>query len=490
MSMKEISILVVDDDHLQRKTLVDLLARWGHQVSDCETLAGAAEELARSSFDLVLLDMRLPDGDGLQFLVEQKKTNHDLNAVIITAYADIQTAIAAIKCGAFDYLPKPFEYEQLEKIIRNVCSEVDLRRRVNALSELTAAPPSGDTWNLDGIIVKTESARKIFETAQRLAAAPDTTVLVLGQSGTGKGLLAKTIHRLSSRASLPFIDINCSAIPEQLMESELFGYEKGAFTDAKARKIGLLEAAEGGTVFLDEIGDMSLNLQGKLLKVIEEKEFRRLGSARPTRVDIRVFAATNRNLKERISEGKFREDLYYRLSVFPIELPPLSQRTECIMPLAEHYLKVYARKQGRNVGGFSTGARQALLSYSWPGNIRELCNVIERSVILCAGDTVQAGDFGLPATGAALQSQPDLAEAQPQINAPEGVLSEQTPEQPAMPCSEQTQAQFQPISLAESEKKLISNVLAHVAGNRSKAAEILKIHRTTLYKKIEEYKLS
>jgi DNA-binding NtrC family response regulator len=487
--MKDISILVVDDDRLQRKTLVDLLVRWGHQVTDCETLAEAGEELARATFDLVLLDMRLPDGDGLQFLVEQKKANPDLDAVIITAYADIQTAIAAIKCGAFDYLPKPFEYEQLEKIIRNACAEVDLRRRVSALSELTAAPPSGDAWNLDGIIVKTESARRIFETAKRLAAAPDTTVLILGQSGTGKGLLAKTIHRLSARAALPFIDINCSAIPEQLMESELFGYEKGAFTDAKVRKIGLLEAADGGTVFLDEIGDMSLNLQGKLLKVIEEKEFRRLGSARTTRVDVRVFAATNRDLKE-------REDLYYRLSVFPIELPPLSKRTDCILPLAEHYLKLYSRKQGRSVSGFSPDAQRALLAYAWPGNIRELCNVIERSVILCSGDRVQAGDLGLPGapTGPALPPAPEPEE-------PKGEpvpASAQNPEpagrsvpDPVLSAQAGVQAKpFQPISLAESEKRLIAGVLAHVGGNRSKAAEILKIHRTTLYKKIEEYKLS
>ncbi len=489
--MKEISVLVVDDDRLQRKSLVDLLARWGHQVTDCETLAQAGEELLRATFDLVLLDMRLPDGDGLQFLVEQKRANADFAAVIITAYADIQTAIAAIKCGAFDYLPKPFEFEQLEKIIRNACAEVDLRRRVSALSEITASQPAGDIWNMDGIIVKTESARHIFETAQRLAAAPDTTVLILGQSGTGKGLLAKTIHRFSSRGAMPFIDINCSAIPEQLMESELFGYEKGAFTDAKNRKIGLLEAADGGTVFLDEIGDMSINLQSKLLKVIEEKEFRRLGSARPTHVDIRVFAATNRDLKERIKDGKFREDLYYRLSVFPIELPPLAQRSDCILPLAEHYLAVYSRKQGRKVSGFSYEAQHALLGYGWPGNIRELCNVIERSVILCSSDMVQTSDLGLPGTQAEVAGKQPTTEAVQMYSAP----AEEAPNTPAqqmeapVPEKKPIQAPFQPISLAEAEKRLIEGVLAHVNGNRSKAAEILKIHRTTLYKKIEEYKL-
>ncbi len=489
--MKEISILVVDDDSLQRKTLTDLLARWGHQVADSENLAAASEELAKTSFDLVLLDMRLPDGDGLQFLVEQKKDNPDLEAVIITAYADIQTAIAAIKCGAFDYLPKPFEYEQLEKIIRNACAEATLRRKVSALSELTTAPSAGDAWSMGDIIVKTESARRIFETAQRLASAPDTTVLILGQSGTGKGLLAKTIHRLSSRASLPFIDINCSAIPEQLMESELFGYEKGAFTDAKVRKIGLLEAADGGTVFLDEIGDMSVNLQGKLLKVIEEKEFRRLGSARPTKVDIRVFAATNRDLKERIKAGQFREDLYYRLSVFPIELPPLSRRLDCILPLAEHYLKLYARKQGRSMSGFSSDAQQALLNYAWPGNIRELCNVVERSVILCASDKVQVADLGLPCV-VATPAHAKEAEAEDAAGGePAPAISE--PTETAIVQSQADAQQpdvFQPISLAESEKRLITAVLSHVDGNRSKAAEILKIHRTTLYKKIEEYKIS
>ena len=466
--MKELQVLIVDDDPLQRKSLFDLLARWGHQVIASECLADAREQIDKNTFDLIILDMRLPDGDGLEFLDEQKKNNSESNIVIVTAYADIRTAIAAIKCGAYDYLPKPFEYEQLEKILRNVSSSVDLKRRVNVLTQL-AASPTGEAAVSGDIIVRTEAARKVFEIAQRLAGAGDTTVLILGESGTGKGLLAKSVHRQSPRASRPFIDINCSAIPEQLMESELFGYERGAFTDAKLRKIGLLEAADGGTVFLDEIGDMSVNLQGKLLKVIEEKEFRRLGSARSTHVDIRVIAATSRNLKERIAEGKFREDLFYRLSVFPINLPPLRERQECILPLAEHYLKVYGRKLARNVVRFSPDAVTALQGYAWPGNVRELCNMVERGVILSSSDEVSGPDLGLPSG----LTPPLPAGTQAVSAAPATALPV-----PAFP-----------MSLAESEKRLIQTVLKHVEGNRSKAAEILDIHRTTLYKKIADYGL-
>lgn len=466
--MKELQVLIVDDDPLQRKSLSDLLSRWGHQVIAGECLADAREQLEKNQFDLVILDMRLPDGDGLEFLDEQKKSNPDSNIVIVTAYADIQTAIAAIKCGAYDYLPKPFEYEQLEKIIRNVSSAVDLKRRVNVLTQI-AASPAGEAAVPGDIIVRTESARKVFETARRLAGAGDTTVLILGESGTGKGLLAKSVHRQSPRATKPFIDINCSAIPEQLMESELFGYERGAFTDAKLRKIGLLEAADGGTVFLDEIGDMSVNLQGKLLKVIEEKEFRRLGSARSTHVDIRVIAATSRNLKERIAEGKFREDLFYRLSVFPILLPPLRERQACILPLAEHYLKIYGKKLARNVTRFSPDAMASLLGYAWPGNVRELCNMVERGVILSSGDEIAAQDLGLPADSVLVMP----------VEAPAGSPA-------AVTC---TPLPVEPMSLAESEKRLIQTVLRHVDGNRSKAAEILDIHRTTLYKKIADYGL-
>ncbi len=453
--MAELHILVVEDDRLLRKALHDRLAGWGHHVQACESLVEARGFIEKNEADLVFLDMRLPDGNGLDFLSEQKKARLACDVVIMTAFADVQTAVAAIKLGAYDYLPKPFEDEQLEKIIRNVSDKVDLSRRVSTLSRLTVENYD-DVWRFDNMI-GTSALGRIFETAQRIAQVSDTTVLILGESGTGKGMLAKAIHRMSPRAGKPFVDINCSAIPEQLMESEIFGYEKGAFTDAKNKKPGLLEVADGGSVFLDEIGDMDLNLQGKLLKVLEDKEFRRLGGAKTTRVDIRIIAATNRDLKARVSEGKFREDLYYRLSVIPVIIPPLRDHKNSIEPLAAHYLELFARQMGRPLKGFAPEARQALLDYSWPGNIRELRNVIERGALLATGERVEKSVLGLQ-------------------------------EQPASSVGNAA-FEVEPMSLAESEKQLISKVLQSVDGNKNKAAEILKIHRTTLYKKIEEYGL-
>ncbi|HBA84852.1 MAG TPA: hypothetical protein DCZ95_12225 [Verrucomicrobia bacterium] len=460
--MAELQILVVEDDRLLRKVVYDRLSKWGHHVQACECLHEARGYLEKNSYDLVFLDMRLPDGDGLDFLTEQKKTLPQLDLVIMTAFADVRTAVSAIKLGAYDYLPKPFEDEQLEKIVRNVGGKVDLSRQVTTLSRLTVDNYE-DVWRFDNMI-GTDALGRIFETAQRIAQAPDTTVLILGESGTGKGMLAKALHRMSPRAEKPFVDINCSAIPEQLMESEIFGYEKGAFTDAKNKKPGLLEIADGGSVFLDEIGDMDLNLQGKLLKVIEDKEFRRLGGAKTTKVDIRIIAATNRDLKERVKEGKFREDLYYRLSVIPVVIPPLRDHKGSIEVLAAHYVSVFARQMGRKIKGLTAEARQAMQQYGWPGNIRELRNVIERGVLLASGDEIDRESLGLqvekiPAARAASPDEPEL------------------------------DLQVESMSLADAEKRLISQVLKSVEGNKNKAADILKIHRTTLYKKIEEYSL-
>ncbi|MFH0879292.1 MAG: sigma-54 dependent transcriptional regulator [Lentisphaerota bacterium] len=456
--MAELQILVVEDDRLLRKAVYDRLCHGGHHVQACECLLEARGFLEKNDFDLAFLDMRLPDGDGLEFLAEVKEHYPRVESVIMTAFADVRTAVAAIKRGAFDYLPKPFEDEQLEKIVRNACSKIDLSNRVSTLSRL-AVENFDNVWRFDNMI-GTEALGKVFETAQRIAQSPDTTVLILGESGTGKGMLAKAIHRLSPRADKPFVDINCSAIPEQLMESEIFGYEKGAFTDAKVKKPGLLEVANGGSVFLDEIGDMDMNLQGKILKVIEDKEFRRLGGARTTRVDIRIIAATNRDLKARVREGKFREDLYYRLSVIPVVIPPLREHKKSIEPLASHYTQVFSKQMGRKNSRLGPSAMKALMGYAWPGNIRELRNVIERGMLLCTGEEIGLEDLRLTDTQ-------DLASDEAR-QGPDGVSI---------------------MSLAESEKRLIKAVLESVDGNKNKAADILKIHRTTLYKKLEEYKL-
>jgi len=454
--MTQMQVLVVEDDALLRKNIYDRLRKWGHTVEACESISEAKSLLADDAFNLALLDMRLPDGDGLKFLDELCADYQQMDVVMMTAYADVQTAVAALKKGAYDYLPKPFEDAHLEKIIRNAASQVELTQCVETLTKLSAGN-QGAVWEFDNMI-GTGALGKVFEMAQRIAQSADTTVLIEGESGTGKGMLAKAIHRISPRAAKPFVDINCSAIPEQLMESELFGYEKGAFTDAKNRKPGLLEIANGGTVFLDEIGDMAMNLQGKLLKVLEDKEFRRLGGAQKTKVDIRIVAATNRNLKQRVQDGEFREDLYYRLSVIPIKIPPLREHSDSIKPLADYYLRLFCRRMGRDLTGLSAGAEATLLRYPWPGNIRELRNVLERGVLLEQGHQIEVEALGITDSGLPLQT----------AATPAGMV---------------------PMSLVASEKQLIKTVLDSVDGNKNKAAGILEIHRTTLYKKIEEYGL-
>jgi two-component system response regulator AtoC len=364
-----------------------------------------------------------------------------------------------LKGGAYDYLPKPFEDVQIEKILRNICEKRTVNQQVSYLTKITSGEVGDDSPF--GDLASTPSMGPIFEKARKIAQSPNTTVLILGESGTGKGVLAKAIHRASERRDRPFVDINCSAIPGQLMESELFGYEKGAFTDAKNRKAGLLEMAQGGSFFLDEIGDMDANLQAKLLKVLEDKEFRRLGSSRSVKVDVRLIVATHRDLKAMVKSGTFREDLYYRLSVIPFVLPPLRERRECIEILAQTHLAFYSKQLRRSIRGFTPAAMAALREYSWPGNVRELRNLVERCVILTSGNEIDVGDLELSPLAV---STPSLGNETPAADTPL-------------------------MSLAESEKRLIIAALKSVQGNRNKAADILKIHRTTLYKKVEEYGL-
>jgi two-component system response regulator AtoC len=462
--MTELSIMIVEDDKLQRKALHDLLRKWGHDVSVYDCLTEARQKVVERPFDLILLDLRLPDGDGLSFLEELKKgdANRDAEVVVITAYSDVDSAVRSIKLGGYDYLTKPYEEEYLAKIVRNISSKVELSRRVCSLSQLTSSA-NEDVWKLDDML-GTEALRDVFETSQRVAETESTTVLILGETGTGKGMLAKAIHRMSRRRDKPFVDINCSAIPGQLLETELFGHEKGAFTDAKNARLGLMEVANGGTVFLDEIGDMPLGLQSKLLKVVEEKEFRRVGGVRATRVDVRIIAATCQDLQTLVKEGKFRSDLYYRLSVFPVTMPPLREHKNTIVPLASHYLVVAGRELGRKISGFTPEALRALQAYAWPGNVRELRNAVERAAILTTGEEIGIETLGLSG----------MCVPVPAADAPRSAPAEDA---------------FRPMPLAESEKRLIENTLRAAGGNRNRAAEFLGIHRTTLYKKIAEYSL-
>lgn len=485
--MTELSVLIVEDDQLQRKALQDLLRKRGHAVTSHETLSEARKTLSKQTFDLVLLDQSLPDGDGLAFLEETKVPGGLLvntDVVVVTGHTDVSRAVRAIKGGAYDYLTKPYEEDYLSKIVRNITTKVELAQRVQSLSKLSASEQP-DVWQLDEMI-GTDALRDVFGVAQRVAEVDCTTVMILGETGTGKGVLARAIHRLSNRRAQPFVDINCSAIPGQLLETELFGHEQGAFTDAKNSRTGLMEAADCGTVFLDEIGDMPLDLQSKLLKVIEEKQFRRVGGVKTIRVDVRIVAATCRDLAALVSEGRFRRDLYYRLCVFPLTLPPLRDHRNTIMPLALHYLEVSRRELQRKVKGFTPAAIQAMRVYDWPGNVRELRNAVERAVILTTGDEVDVGALWLPGVaGGTGNSVPAVSSAAPVAAAAEAVVAAEA----SAPAKGIEPMELTPMTLSECERRLIENTLKSVNGNRNRAAEILGIHRTTLYKKIAEHKL-
>lgn len=451
-------ILIVEDDEIQRRVMYTKLKKQGHNVKACDSLTEARQRLQEDSYHLMFLDRNLPDGDGVAFLEKAEEIPENTFTVLITGYADVPSAVRAIRSGAYDYLSKPFEQEQLDKIIRNVEQTVNMQEQVEGLTRLSTEVGES-VWQLDDMIGG-KALYDLFAQVERIAEFPDTTVMLLGESGTGKGMMAKSIHRLSPRSGKPFVDINCSAIPGPLMESEIFGYEKGAFTDAKSSKPGLLEIADGGTVFLDEIGDMDLALQAKLLKVIEDKQFRRLGGSKVLTVDIRIIAATCKDLQKLIKEGGFREDLYYRLSVFPLTLPPLREHPASIPTIAKLCLQKCATSSRRNIQGFTKNAIDALCAYDWPGNVRELRNTVERGVILCTENNIDAQHLAIP------QGQ-------------NAKSTHQTPEEHDMPA----------MSLSECERKLIESVLKQVDGHRGKASEILQIHRTSLKRKMRDYGL-
>lgn len=451
----DIKVLVVEDDDLLRRVLYDRLMACECEVMAVDSLHDAGKVLAANTFDIMITDIRLPDGNGLDLLEQQRKIAPEMEIVVMTAFADVATAVSALKQGAFDYLAKPFEDEQLYKILRNLEDKSKLSRKVAKLTDYSLREFEGFV-QFDQMI-GTSAMTEIFNMAGRVAKST-ATVLILGESGAGKGMLSKAIHRSSPRANEQFVEINCSAIPEHLLESELFGYETGAFTDAKNKKLGLFEVAEGGTIFLDEIGDMDLALQAKVLKVLEDKEFRRLGALRPTQVDVRIIAATNRDLKELVNNGTFREDLYYRLFVVPIQVPPLRSHPKSIEPMANFFLQLFAKQMGREVQGFEDEALSLLRAYSWPGNVRELRNVIERGLILSDDTIIKASALNLNVSPLSVE--------------------------PGDACSTEL------LPLAEVEKRHIQLVLEKLGGNRKAAAEVLQIHRTTLYKKIEACELS
>ncbi len=421
---------------------------------DVEATGGASSGLERARarrFDLVITDLRMPEMDGFDLIRGVMAMPEPPHLVMITAFGSIETAIRAVKLGAYDYITKPFEIEELLLVADKALGERSLRNKVARLQREVE-----ERFGLGNIIAKSQSMRDVIAMVQRIASST-ASVLVTGESGTGKELIARAIHYNSTRTNGPSVGVNLPAVPEGLIESELFGHKKGAFTDARADRNGLFVEADGGTIFLDEIGELALPLQAKLLRVLQEHEVRPLGATKNQRVDVRVVAATNKNLEEMLADGSFREDLYYRLNVILIDLPPLRSRPEDIVPLAEHVLEnLGARHNPPRRMRLSPEAQQLLLAYHWPGNVRELMNVLERGIALCQGELI--ADDDLP---------PQVREKRPADFLGAAVARRMT--------------------LAELEREFIERVLEDEAGNKTRAAQRLGLDRKTLYRKLDEY---
>jgi DNA-binding NtrC family response regulator len=448
-------VLVVDDESLVRLSLAERLAADGCEVIEAGTVAEALEAAEAQDVDLALLDVRLPDGDGLSVLRRLREIDPDVIVVMLTAQHDAAFIVETMKAGAFDYVTKPFDLDDVALRVSRALEATRLRRELRALRTSMARP-----FGLASIIGDSPPMREIKQLVRKIAGSPGSTVLITGESGTGKDLIAKVIHYVGRRADRPFLNITCSALPEALLESELFGHEKGAFTDARQQKRGLLEQADEGTVFLDEIGEMSLLLQSKLLRFLEERAFRRVGGSGDISVDVRVIAATNQNLEDLVRKGRFREDLYYRLNVLPIQAPPLRARPEDVPLLAQGFVETFSREFKRRVAGLSAAAEAALEAYPWPGNVRELRNVVERAVLLSEGDVLQPSDF-------------DNLRGAP---APAG-------------SDEEFQLPAQGINLDELERRLVIQALERTDGNQTRAAALLGLHRDQIRYRMEKYKL-
>jgi len=385
-----IRVLIVEDEALIRWSLRQKFEERGYRVTEAETGQAALDTLDTGTYDLVMLDYKLPDMTGLDILRQLSKTEHDAVVIMMTAYSTIESAVEAIKLGAFDYVTKPFEMNQLLFTVDKALETTKLRREIRELRRNLQ-----EEFGMDSIIGQHPSMLKMFEMIQQVAKTGVSTVFLRGETGTGKDLVARVLHHISDRAANPFINITCTALSEPLLESELFGHERGAFTDAKLQKKGLLELADGGSVFLDEVGDMPPALQAKVLRFLEERKFRRVGGTKEISVDVRILAATNRDIDAAIEEGKFRRDLMYRLNVVTIFLPPLRARGDDIRLLTNHFLTRFAREFKKPVTRVSERAYELLYGYSWPGNVRELRNVIERAVLLSRGDTIEPELIGL-----------------------------------------------------------------------------------------------
>jgi DNA-binding NtrC family response regulator len=458
-------ILVVDDEPNLRRVLSAQLARDGYDVHTAEDGEGALALLGDNHIDLVITDLRMPKMDGMELLRRAVALDADLPVVMITAHGTVDNAVEALKTGAFDYITKPFDQFEVRTIVKKALKTRDL-----SASEVTRSaesqPPAGARY---GIIGSSAGIRELYTVLDRVADTP-TTVLVSGESGTGKELVARALHENSSRKDKPFIKVNCAAIPRDLMESELFGYERGAFTGAVGSKPGRFELASGGTLFLDEIGSIPIEMQVKLLRALQEHEFERVGGIKTIRVDVRLVAATNSDLKKEIAAGAFREDLYYRLNVVAIRLPALRERREDIALLVEHFMEKFNTRLKKSVKGLDADAERLLFEYSWPGNIRELENMVERAVLFCDGERVSAADLPGDLRRGEVPRPPSPSEPPPPLEgAPSDGLKEQVK-----------------AAMSRLERELILKALEQTSNNVTHAARLLKISRKGLQLKMKE----
>ena len=449
--MPTATVLVVDDEALIRWSLTERLKSDGYNVLEADTGRAALERVGEG-VDLVLLDYRLPDTDGVSVLRNIKEMDQDILVILLTAYASVETAVEAMKLGAYHFANKPFNLDEVSAMVERALETTRLRREVRQFRTSAARP-----YSLERIVGSSSPVTALRHLVARVAISPSSTVLLTGESGTGKDLVAKIIHYSSDRAARPFMNITCSALPEQLLESELFGHERGAFTDARMQKKGLLETADGGTVFLDEIGEMTSALQAKLLRFLEEKSFKRVGGSADIRVDVRVIAATNRNLDEEVGKSQFRSDLYYRLNVLPITMPSLRSHAEDIPLLVEYFIDGFNSEFRKKVLGATPAAYALLQQYGWPGNVRELRNVIERAMLLSDHDRLDAKDF-------AALSRP-------------------------MTAGDEFELPAKGVDLEQLERSLLVQALKRSGGNQTRAGALLGLNRDQIRYRIEKFAL-